>query len=80
MTVESGAVLYELDEIDYWVGDERWDRGSLAAGIEARETQHPQGSALFELIDSSTLRAEFFPGVAPTDVEGFTAAAITYER
>lgn len=80
VTVESGAVLYELDEIDYWVGDQRWDRGTLATGIEARETQHPQGSALFELIDSMTLRAEYFPGIAPGDVAGFTAAAIIYER
>jgi len=80
VTVESGTVLYELDEVDYWVGDQRWDRGSLATGIEARGSQQPQGSALFELIDSMTMRAEFFPGIAAADVTGFTDAAITYER
>ncbi len=80
VTVEAGPVLYELDEFDYWVGDERWERHELASGIEARGTQHPQGSALFELIDSRTLRAEFFPGISAAAVDGFTTAAITYER
>ena len=82
VTVESGLVSYELVEYDYFVpGGQRWDRGSYAAGIEARNYDStPRGVVLLQLIEDRLLKVETFPGKTSTKVPGFTAAALIYER
>ena len=82
ITVESGLVSYELVQYDYFVGgDQRWDRGSYAAGIEARNYDSTlRGVVLFQLIEDRLLKVETFPGKTAAEVSGFTAAALLYER
>ncbi len=81
VTVGTGLVMYELVPFEYWVEGERWDRISLAKGIEARnDDSYTYGVVLFQLIDDMTLRVEAIPGANAGDVEGFSAAALVYER
>lgn len=78
---DSGLVVYELVPIDYWVGDARWDRMSLAKGIEARGMDGPvHGVVLLELLAPRELMVEVFVGKTAVQVDGFTTAALIYER
>jgi len=81
VSVESGVVAYELVDYDYYVDGERWDRISLVKGIEARNMdQGTSGVVLFQLLDDRTLKVETFPGRTASQVDGFTEAALLYER
>ena len=81
VSVASGLVTYELVPYDYWVGDTRWDRVSLVRGIEARGIDASvQGVVLFEMLKPRTLQVEVFPGQTASSVDGFTTAALLYER
>jgi hypothetical protein len=80
VTVASGMVLYELVDYDYYFGDERWDRVSLVKGIRAVNSEEVRGVVLFQLLDDRRLRVETFPGKTATEVDGFTEAALIYER
>ena len=78
---DSGLVVYELVRYDYWVGDARWDRVSLVKGIEARGMDAPvHGVVLLELLGPRQLMVEVFVGKTAARVDGFTAAALIYER
>jgi hypothetical protein len=81
ISATTGPVLYELVMFDYWVGEQRWDRRTLAKGIEARNYgAQVRGVVLFEVLASGKLRMETFPGVTATSVDGFTTGALVYER
>ena len=81
VSIESGMVAYELVDYDYYIDGERWDRVSLVKGIEARNTDgRIYGVVLFQLVDDRTLKVETFPGKTASQVEGFTASALIYER
>ena len=81
VSTESGVVMYELVDYDYYIDGERWDRVSLVKGIEARNLDgHISGVVLFQLVDDRTLRVETFPGKTAPQVDGFTASALIYER
>ncbi len=81
VTVDTGPVVYELVGYDYWVNGERWDRVSLVKGIEARNDNGSTfGVVLFELLDDTTLRVETVPGATAAQIDGFTDAALIYER
>ncbi len=81
VSVDSGPIAYELVRYDYWVGDAPWDRVSLVHGIEARGVDGPiHGVVLFELLAPRTLMLEVFVGKTAAQVDGFTAAALIYER
>ena len=81
VSIESGVVAYELVDYDYYIDGERWDRVSLVKGIEARNTDgRIYGVVLFQLLDDRRLKVETFPGETASQVDGFTAAALIYER
>lgn len=80
ITPETGAVIYELVEWDYWVGENRWDRMSLAEGIQARPGDGVLGSVLVQLVDDRTLMMEIFPGVSRDGVSDFTTEAKHFTR
>ncbi|MCH7844414.1 MAG: hypothetical protein IH850_01090 [Acidobacteria bacterium] len=81
VSIESGVIVYELVDYDYYVDGERWDRVSLAKGIEARGLDgRIHGVVLFQLLDDRTLRVETFPGKTAPQVTGFTTSALIYER
>lgn len=81
VSTESGVVVYELVAYDYYIDGERWDRVSLVKGIEARNADGPIfGVVLFQLVDDRTLMVETFPGKTASQVDGFTASALIYER
>ena len=77
----TGPIAYELVGHEYWAGDSRWDRRTLFKGIEARDGGGPvQGVVLFEVLADQQLRVEIFPGATAAQVDGFTEAALIYER
>ena len=81
VSTDSGVVVYELVDYDYYIDGERWDRVSLVKGIEARNGVGPvAGVVLFQLVDDRTLMVETFPGKTASQVDGFTGAALVYER
>jgi hypothetical protein len=81
VSVESGIVTYELVRYDYYAAGERWDRVSLVKPIEARNyDDQVEGVVLFQLLDDGTLKVETFPGKFATQVDGFSAVALIYER
>jgi hypothetical protein len=81
VSVASGLVVYELVGYDYWAGSQPWDRQSLVRGLEARNRDSDvRGTVLLQLVDDRRLRVESFPGKSASEVTGFTAAALMYER
>ncbi len=80
VSVDTGAVLYELVDWDYWVGDQRWDRLTMATDISARPGSYVLGSILVQLIDDDTLKMELFPGLKASEVSDFTSAAKVFTR
>ncbi len=81
VSTESGVVMYELVDYDYYIDGERWDRVSLVKGIEARNLDgRISGVVLLQLVDDRTLRVETFPGKTAPQVDGFTASVAIYER
>lgn len=81
VSVETGLVKYELVDYDFYVGDERWDRSSLAKGLELRNNDdYVHGVVLFQIIEDGKLKVEIFPGKTAEDVAGFTDDAFIYIR
>ena len=65
---------------DYWVGDQRWDRLTMATDISARPGSYVLGSILVQLVDDDTLKMELFPGLKASEVTDFTSAARVFTR
>ena len=80
VSVETGAVKYELVPYDHYSGGKKWDGIDYADNIEARNSGEVRGVALFELMDERRLKAEFFPNKEGSQVSGFTGNALFYER
>ena len=81
VAVSSGPVKYELVRYEYWNGAERWDRVSLVKHLQARNSETQVfGVLLVELLSDRRLMVESFPGSRAADVDGFTEAALIYER
>lgn len=81
ISVASGPVEYELVRYEYWDGSERWDRMTLVKNLQARNHDSQVfGVILVELLSDRRLMVETFPGSSAADVDGFTEAALIYER
>ncbi|MFQ5523459.1 MAG: hypothetical protein ACE5F5_07760 [Acidimicrobiia bacterium] len=80
VSVASGMVVYELVDYDYYAGGERWDRVSLVKGIRAVNYDQVRGVVIFQLLDDRRLMVETFPNKTAAEVDGFTEAALIYER
>jgi hypothetical protein len=79
--VASGLVVYELVGYDRWAGSQPWDGESLVTGLEARNRDSEvRGTVLLQLVEDRRLRVEAFPGKSASEVTGFTAAALMYQR
>ncbi|MDP6606623.1 MAG: hypothetical protein QF664_10250 [Dehalococcoidia bacterium] len=81
VSVASGLVVYELVGYDRWAGSQPWDGESLVTGLEARNRDSGvRGTVLLQLVEDRRLRVEAFPGKSASEVTGFTAAALMYQR
>lgn len=78
--IEAGIAEYELVMYDYYSNGKKWDWLYYADDLEARNTDDLRGVALFQLLSDGKLKAEFFPGKDSSQVSGFTANALVYER
>ncbi len=76
----SGMVEYEVALSEYHAGNEKWNRNKYSANLKARTTNNKRGVAVFQVLPGERLKAEFFPGKTPSQVNGFTPNAIIYER
>ena len=80
VSVETGLILYELVDYDYYDGDVRWDRESLVQGLKLRNSDFVQGVVLFQLIEDRRLKVEIFPDMTAAGVGTFTGNAMIYVR
>jgi len=85
VTTSSGLVKYELVGSQYIIEstDQPWfgiTRLAVPDVIVRIYPQHVEGTVLFQLLDNHRLKAEAFPGLRVSQVNGFTVDAKTYER
>jgi len=80
VSVDTGQVLYELVDYDYYDGDVRWDRESLVKGLKLRNSDFVQGVVLFQLLEDRRLKVEIFPYMTAAGVGTFTQNAMIYVR
>ncbi len=80
VSVDTGQVLYELVDYDYYDGDVRWDRESLVKGLKLRNSDFVQGVVLFQLLEDRRLKVEIFPYTTADGVGTFTENAMIYVR
>ncbi len=80
VSTESGLVIYELVDYDFYNESELWDRGSLIKGLKIKNYNHVHGVVLFQLIEDRKLNVEILPDTTIDEVEGFTNNAIIYIR
>lgn len=83
---ESGLITYELLQPNWVIAatGEPWDRRHYVKEITFKPidgvSNSVQGVALFRLIESRKLKAEFFPGKTAGQITGFTEHAKLYIR
>lgn len=78
---ESGLVKYSLFQFGYSRADgSPWDGNSPTKNPKILPQQRSHGCALFQLLETRSLKAENFPGQDCSKVGGFTGKARLYER
>ncbi len=80
VTVDSGVIEYELVSIEYYAGEERWDRRSLVKDIRAESEGPVLGVILVQLVEDRRLKVEVFPGETGEEVHDFSENPKVYER
>jgi hypothetical protein len=80
VSVETGQILYELADYDFYDGEQIWDRESLVKGLKLRNSDFVQGVVLFQLIEDRKLKVEIFPYTTADGVGTFTENAMIYVR
>lgn len=80
VSVDTGQILYELVDYEYYDGDVLWDRESLVKGLKLRNSDYVQGVVLFQLIEDRKLKVEIFPDTTADGVGTFTENAMIYVR
>ena len=78
--IGSGIIKYDLVTFDYYSDGEKWDAIHFRENLIAKNNDDVRGAVLFQLTDERTLKVEVFPGLATSQVTGFTNAAGLYER
>ena len=66
--------------IEYFDGDQYWDRRSLASDLRAESVGDVLGVILLQLVEDRRLRVEVFPGMTGEQIDGFSENAKFYER
>jgi len=80
VSVASDLIVYELVKYDYMDGDTYWDRRSPDTGLTALNDDAVRGVVLMQLLSDRVLKVEIFPGLTASDIDGFSDAALLYER
>ena len=65
---------------DYYVDGKYWNQQNFLRGPTLVPRTESYGVIAVELVGDRELRVEMFPGLVPADIEGFSAAALTYVR
>jgi hypothetical protein len=78
----STLVRYELGQIETYtpVTGQRWDGKAYAPHIRTRASPGVIGTVLAQLIAPRSLKIEIFPGKSASQVAGFDANAVMFER
>lgn len=82
VTVASGLVKYELRFGGYLHKQtgRTWNYVEPFDDFEVRPFREVQGTVLLQMVGERRLKVESFPGKSASEVQGFTAAAVFYER
>jgi hypothetical protein len=80
VSIDSGLVVYELVDWDYWAGDERWDRHSFASGITAAPGASVSGVIAVQMVTERELLVEVVPGITADEISGIGPEAKLYTR
>lgn len=82
VSISSGVVKYELGMPNWVVASTgaRWDSDSYQGPVRFEPTNSVQGVILLQMVGTSRLKLEEFPAKTASQVSGFTANAVFYER
>jgi hypothetical protein len=80
VSVDSGLVVYELVDWDYWIGEERWDRHSFASGITAAPGSSVAGVIAVQMVTEREVLVEVLPGITADQISGIGPEATLYTR
>ncbi|HLC90322.1 MAG TPA: hypothetical protein VJI15_00995 [Candidatus Nanoarchaeia archaeon] len=80
VTVDSGAVEYELVGYGYYHNDQPWDFKGLTKDLKIKNNDDVRGVAVVQLVEGRKLKLELFEGKTGSQVNGFTDKAAIYER
>ena len=78
----TGVVRYELGYVETYsaVTGQRWDGKAYASHIRTRAAPGVIGTVLMQMMATRSLKVEIFPGKRSTQVAGFDANAMMFER
>ena len=78
----SGVVTYELSQPNWVVvaTGARWDDDTYKGPVRFEPSDVVQGVLLIRLVEDRRLEVEMFPGKTASQVAGFDANAVYYER
>jgi hypothetical protein len=82
VTESSGVIRYELGLIETYsaVTGQQWDGKTYAPHIRTRASAGVIGTVLMQLMAARSLKVEIFPGKSASQVAGFDANAVMFER
>lgn len=82
VSTSTGLVKYELGQIDEVSGvtGKPWDRMSYMPHLRSRADTTVRGTVLMQLTATRSLKVEVFPGKRASQVSGFDAQAVMFER
>lgn len=80
ITKDSGIIKYELRRLNYVSKDGVSSGNMYQKDIRPSQTEAVEGTIMFQVLPGEKLKVEKFVGKTAAQVQGFTAAAQTYER
>ena len=78
----TGVVRYELGYVETYsaVTGQRWDGKAFVPHVRTRAAPGVLGTVLMQMMATRSLKVEIFPGKTSTQVAGFDANAVMFER
>jgi hypothetical protein len=78
----TGLVRYELGQIETYSAStgQRWDGKTYVPHVRTRAAGGVLGTVLMQMMATRSLKVEIFPGKSSSQVAGFDASAVMFER
>jgi hypothetical protein len=78
----TGLVRYELGQVETYAAStgQRWDGKTYVPHVRTRAAGGVMGTVLIQMMATRSLKVEIFPGKSSSQVAGFDANAVMFER